>query len=311
MKKKIFISYFEYPDVEIEKKLFKDAGFEVFDFRHDKEVDISGMAEEMDALLVQYVQVNRKVIDRLKNCKIIVRYGIGYDNIDANYAADKGIVVCNVPDYSIDEVADHTISLILALSRGLNKLDRSIREGKFGFENAKPLYRIKGKTLGIIGFGRISRLIVKKVRGFDFNVIVYDPYVDDKTMNILGAEKTGLEEIFARSDFIAVNCPLTDNTKHLVNEQRLKKMKKTAYLINTARGSIVDEKALINALKESLIAGAGLDVFEQEPLSNDNPLLKMENVILTPHCGWYTEDSIIDLKIKAAQEIIRVLNGDE
>ena len=310
MSKKVLISYYEYSDVEVEKKIIEQAGYEVFDYHHDKSADISDLAGDMDGLLVQYVQVDRKVIDCLKKCSVIVRYGIGYDNIDADYAGQKGIVVCNVPDYSIEEVADHTVAMLLSLARGINKLDNSIRHGGFSFEITKPLFRLKGKTLGVIGFGRIPRAIVEKSKGFGLNIISYDPYVSKAEMDSHGVNKVNIEEIFTASDYLTVNCPLTENTRHIINEQRLRSMKNTAYLINTARGPIVDEKALIKALEKGWIAGAGLDVFEYEPLNPDNPLLNMENVILTPHCGWYTEDSITDLKTKAAEEIVRVLNGN-
>jgi D-3-phosphoglycerate dehydrogenase len=229
------------------------------------------------------------------------------DNIDVEAATEYGIIVANVPDYCVDEVSTHTMALILACARGIILLDRKRREKKWDFILAKPLFRTKGKNLGLFGLGRISRMVAQKALGFGFKIIAFDPYVskvDD------GIELVGFSKLLSDSDFISLHTPLMNETRHAFGENELKNMKKTAYLINTARGPIIDEKALYIALKEKWIAGAALDVMEKEPPDWENSLLKLENLIITPHISFYSEESYVELKTKAAKAVLFVMKGE-
>jgi D-3-phosphoglycerate dehydrogenase len=246
------------------------------------------------------------VIESLKKCKVIARYGVGVDNIDVEAATEHKIIVANVPDYCVDEVSTHAIALILACARGITLLDNKIREKRWDFTLAKPLFRTKGKTLGLFGLGRIARAVAQKASGFGFKIIAYDPYVskaDD------GIELVEFSKLLSNSDFISIHSPLTDETRHLFGENKLRAMKKTAYLINTSRGAIVDEEALYKVLKKRWIAGAALDVMEKEPPDWENLLPKLDNLIITPHISFYSEESYVELKTKTAKAVLSVLKG--
>jgi len=217
------------------------------------------------------------------------------------------IIVANVPDYCVDEVSTHTIALILACARGITLLDRKIRDKKWDFTLAKPLFRTKGKTLGLFGLGRIARAVAQKASGFSFKIIAYDPYVSkiDK-----GIELVEFSKLLSDSDFVSIHAPLTDETRHSFGENELRNMKKTAYLINTSRGPIVDEEALYKVLEKRRIAGAALDVMEEEPPDWEIPLLTLDNLIITPHISFYSEESYAELKTKTAKAVLSVLKGE-
>jgi D-3-phosphoglycerate dehydrogenase len=215
--------------------------------------------------------------------------------------------VANVPDYCVDEVSTHAMALILACARGITLLDRKRMEKIWDFTLVKPLFRTQGKTLGLFGLGRIARMVVQKASGFGFKIIAYDPYVSKVDGCIKLIE---FSQLLTDSDFISIHAPLTDKTRHSFGENELKAMKKTSYLINTARGPIIDEKALYQALKKRWIAGAALDVMEKEPPDWENPLLKLDNLIITPHISFYSEESYIELKTKVAESVLSVLKGE-
>jgi D-3-phosphoglycerate dehydrogenase len=247
------------------------------------------------------------VIESLKRCKVIARYGVGVDNIDVEAATEHKIIVANVPDYCIDEVSTHTMALILACARGITLLDRKRREKRWDFTLAKPLFRTQGKILGLFGLGKIARAIAQKALGFGFKIIAYDPYVPKVDGGIKLVE---FSQLLSDSDFVSLHVPLTAETRHSFGENELKKMKKTAYLINTSRGPIVDEKALYQALKNRWIAGAALDVMEKEPPDWNSSLLQLDNLIITPHISFYSEESYVELKTKVAQAVLSVLKGE-
>jgi D-3-phosphoglycerate dehydrogenase len=267
-------------------------------------------AKDADAILVREAPITAKVIQALQRCKIIARYGVGVDNVDLGVAKERKIYVSNVPDYGTEEVSDHAVSLLLACIRGLLVRDRSLRQDIWEADINDPIYRTTGKNLGIIGYGRIGRVFHRKWKGFlPERVLVYDPYVSEDIIREKGAEKTDLDIVLSESDYISIHAALTHETRHMVNESALNKMKNTAILINTARGPIVEQKALIKALQEELILAAGLDVFEGEPIARDNPLIEMPSVVLTGHVAWYSKDSIRTLQSRAAEEVLRVLTG--
>jgi len=256
-KLKVVITDCNHPSVEIERKILNEINAEVILLNSNKKDDIIKIAKNADGIINQRVPITRGIIKSLNKCKIIARYGVGVDNIDVKAATEYGIIVANVPDYCVDEVSSHTIGLILACARGIILFNRKVKEKRWGFSLAKPLFRIQGKTLGIFGLGRIGSAVAKKSIGFGLKIIACDPYVSKTNTKI---KMVDFPQLLSESDFISINASLTDETWHAFNENELKAMKKTAYLINTARGSIVDEKILYNALRERWIAGAGLDV---------------------------------------------------
>ena len=306
-KQKIVITDCDHPSVEIERKVLNEIKPELVLAHCHTEDEVIEVAKDTDGIINQYAPITRRVIESLKRCKVIARYGVGVDNIDVEAATEHKIIVANVPDYCVDEVSTHAMALILACARGITLLDRKRMEKIWDFTLAKPLFRTQGKTLGLFGLGRIARMVVQKASGFGFKIIAYDPYVSkvDK-----GIELVKFSQLLSDSDFVSIHTPLTDETRHSFGENELKAMKKTSYLINTARGPIIDEKALYKALKERWVAGAALDVMEKEPPDLKNPLLKLDNLIITPHVSFYSEESYVELKIKTAKAVLSVLKGE-
>jgi D-3-phosphoglycerate dehydrogenase len=262
---------------------------------------------EADALLVQYGAVTRRVFEGLPRLRVVVRYGVGVDGIDLGAATDQGVPVVNVPDYGTDEVATHAVALLLALARKLARLDRQTRSGGWDVFRVGPVARLAGQTVGIVGCGRIGSAVARKLGGFDLRLLGCDPFISAFPP---GVQPVAFERLLAESDYVTIHCPLTPETRHLFDAESLGWMRPTAALINTARGGIVDTAALVAALQEGLLAGAGLDVLEQEPLDPASPLLRMEQVIVTPHAAWYSEEGRSDLKRRAAEEAVRVLHGE-
>lgn len=305
-KLKVVITDSNHPSIEIERKILSEINAELILSNCNTEEDIIKVAKDADGIINQRVSITRRVIKSLNKCKVIVRYGVGVDNIDIKVATECGIIVANVPDYCVDEVSSHAIGLILGCARGIILFNSKVKEKRWGFSLAKPLFRTQGKTLGIFGLGRIGSAVAKKSIGFGLKIIACDPYVSKVNNRI---KMVDFPQLLSESDFISINASLTDKTWHAFKENELKAMKKTAYLINTARGSIVDEKALYKALREGWIAGAGLDVLEKEPPDWNNPLLKLDNVIFTPHSAFYSEESYIELKTRTAKAVLSVLNG--
>lgn len=262
---------------------------------------------EADGLLIQYGDLSRRVFEGLPRVRVVVRYGVGVDGIDVAAATDHGVPVVNVPDYGTDEVANHAVALLLALARKITRLDRQARSGGWDVFRIGPVTRLAGQTVGIVGCGRIGSAVARKLGGFDVRLLGCDPYVDAFPP---GVQPVVFERLLAESDYVTIHCPLTDETRHAFDAESLAWMRPTAVLINTARGGIVDTAALVEALQQGLLAGAGLDVLEQEPLDPASPLLRMEQVIVTPHAAWYSEEGRSDLKRRAAEEAVRVLRGE-
>jgi D-3-phosphoglycerate dehydrogenase len=250
--------------------------------------------------------LTRRVFENLPKCKVVARYGVGVDSIDLRAATDLGIIIANVPDYCIDEVASHAVAMMLTLTRKTAFFDRKVKSSQWDFRQGTPIHRIRGKTLGLIGCGKIGFEVAKRISAFGVKVMAFDPYIQRAGEKI---ELTDFETVLRKSDFISIHCPLNESTRHLVGEQEFKKMERKPFLINTSRGPIVNEKALIQALEEGRISGAGLDVLETEPPSSKNPMLKMENVIFSPHVGFYSEESISELKRRTAKSVSDVLRG--
>jgi len=259
-----------------------------------------------DALLVQYGALTRRVFEGLPRLRVLVRYGVGVDGIDLAAASDCGVPVVNVPDYGTDEVASHAVAILLALTRKIVRLDRQTRAGGWNVFHVGPIHRLAGRTVGILGCGRIGGSVARKLAGFDVRVLGTDPYVPAFPPAV---QPVPFERLLDESDYLTLHCPLTEETRHLVDARALARMRPTAVLVNTARGGIVDTDALIDALRTGGLAGAGLDVLEDEPLASTSPLHQMEQVIITPHAAWYSEEARSDLKRRVAEEAVRVLQG--
>lgn len=264
-----------------------------------------------DAIMVREATVSRPMIEAMQQCRVIVRYGVGVDNIDSQAAKEKGIYVSNVPDYGSEDVAEHALALLLAATRRIATRNRDVRDGQWGIGQREPMFRLAGKILGVVGFGRISRCFVQKASGIGFKrILVVDPLLTDKQASQAGVTRVNLDTLCREADFISLHAPLTPDTHHLIGEAELAKMKPSAVLVNTSRGGLIDEQALINALLQQRIFAAGLDVFESEPLSAKSPLLQMDNTLCTDHTAWFTEESVVELQSKAAHEVRRAFEGE-
>ena len=311
-KYKVLVTDYVWPSLDPEKGVLAPVDAEIVASPSGKEEDLVALAADADAILTCFAKVTGKVIEAAPRCQIIARYGIGVDNIDLQTANGRGIVVTNVPAYCIDEVSDHALALIMALARKITVYDRAMKSGHWDVQDGKPIHRLRGQTLGIVGLGRIGSTLCAKAKGLGLRVIAYDAYMDGEKIRERGAEPVDFTTLLKESDFISIHAPLSvaDGTAGMFSDGEFRAMKPTAYLINTARGGIVDDKALYRALSEGMIAGAGIDVLPTEPPPADSPLLKLDNIILTPHAAFYSEESLIDLQVQAAQEVARVLGGE-
>lgn len=305
---RVFVTDWDYPDLQLEEAVMARAGLELVAVQCRSEDEVIGRCAGADGLLNQYAPLTRRVLMSLPRCRVVGRYGVGVDNVDVSAASERGVAVCNVPDYGVEEVSDHAVALLMGLARGTTRLDRAVRAGRWDFSLARPLYRMRGKTLGVVGLGRIGQATARKAAGLGLRVIGYD--VEDNASVPGLAERVSFETLLREADFVSVHVPLSPATRHLFNEHSLRRMKPTAVLVNTARGGVVDTEALVEALREGRLAGAALDVLEEEPIRPDHPLLSLETCILTPHAAWYSEDALVELKTKAAEEVAAVLTGN-
>ncbi|MBY8826411.1 C-terminal binding protein [Sphingomonas colocasiae] len=307
---KITVTDATFPALAQERAVAEEFGAEFVEAKCASADDVTAAADGTDILIVQFAQVTAQAIAKLAPGSLIVRYGIGLDNIDLAAAQARGVKVAYVPDYATGEVADHTASLILATLRCLLPLDRSVRDGKWDAVGVSgALQSFADTMIGFIGFGRIGQGVLARLKPFGFRSIVADPYADQAVLAELGAEAVDLDTLFARADAITLHCPLTPETRHVVNAERLAARPGRAALVNTARGGLVDPDALAGALESGLLRGAALDVFETEPLPLDSPLRTCPNLILTPHAAWYSISAIERLQGLAADEVRRHLTG--
>lgn len=310
-KLKVVITDFGDADYHLEAKVFSASGLDIDLVRLNARTpaELLPTVVDADALLVQWVKITPEIIRQLTRCKIISRYGIGVDMVDLQAAGQQGILVCNVPDYCIEEVSTHTITCLLTLNRRLLIHRQHTQSGKWGSPPGGPPERLAGQTLGIVGLGNIGREVARKAMGLGLKVVGYDPYLPIEQAAALGVELTGLVELLRQSDYVALHCPLTQVTHHLIGDMQLALMKSSAYLINMARGAVVDQSALYQALTNGVIRGAALDVLEQEPPAPDDPLLQLDNVLITPHVASWSSAAIEQLRRQTAQNVVMVLNG--
>jgi D-3-phosphoglycerate dehydrogenase len=306
---KVVVTDLGYATYDHEKNVLEPVGAKLTLATCQTEEEVIKACRKADGVLLRSAPMTAHVIESLENCRVIARYGVGVDNVDVKAASARGIVVANVPNYCDDEVSSQAVALILALARKIVSHDKAVRSGAWDIGSGDPIHRTKGKTLGFVGLGRIARATVKKIAGFEMKLIACDPFVTKEEAAPFGVAMVDLDTLLATSDFVSLHAPLMPATKHMIDAKALSKMKPSAFLVNTSRGGLIDQKELIKALTEKKIAGAGVDVYEVEPLEPDSPLKELDNVVLTDHAGWYSEESIVELQTRAAQAVAAVLSG--
>ena len=306
----VAVTDYVFPSLEPEQRVLAPLGVDLRPAQCQSEERIIELTNGADAVLNCYAKITARVIEKLDRCKIIARYGIGVDNVDVVAATRFGILVTNVPDYCIDEVSDHALALLLALERRITVADGAVKTGAWDVVAHAGIRRLRGQTLGLLGFGKIAKALASKVQPLGMKVLVYDPYLEPLLMTQHGAEAVSLDRVLTEADAISIHVPLSSETRNLMGQHELARMKPTAFLINTSRGGIVDEWALATALKEGRLGGAALDVLSVEPPPADHPLRQLPNMIVTPHLAFYSRESVIELQTKAAEEVARALKGE-
>lgn len=295
---------------EQEQEVADRHGLELTRHRAVTEQETIEAAHGADGILVQYAPLTAVVMDALPALRVIGRYGVGVDTVDVPAATARGIAVCNVPDYGVQDVSDHAIALTMSVVRGTAQLDRLVRSGEYGLVPVKPLHRVSGLRFGAVGLGRIGAATAVKARALGFTVVGSDPMLEVGARTADGIEVVEFEDVLATCDVISLHVPLMESTHHLIGEGALARMKPGAVLVNTCRGGVVDTQAVARALQDGRLKGAGLDVFEEEPLPADSPLLDCPSAVLTPHASWYSEESYAELKRRVAEEVAAVLRGE-
>ncbi len=311
-KLKVVVTDLGYESYEPERGEIEAIGAELVLAECSNEQEVAEACREADGVITRLAPVGPEAINAMTKCRIIARYGVGVDNVDIPAATAKGIVVANVRDYCDEDVSDQALALMMACVRKISIRDRQVRAGQWDIGSADPIWRVAGKTLGLVGFGVISRTLHRKVSGFNLaEVLVYDPFVSDEVVAKAGARKVELNELMEKSDYISIHAPLTDETRHMIGAAQLALAKKTAIIVNTSRGPLIDPDALFDALTTGKINSAGLDVHEPEPPEANSRWFGVDNVILTDHTGWYSEESQLTLQTSAAKNVALVLSGNK
>ncbi len=315
---KVYVSDYDYGNLDVEKSILEPIGAEVIGLQCNTGAGLAEQAKDADAILQQYAKIYRDTIEQLDHCKIIARYGIGVDILDVNAAYEKGMVVTNVPDYCLDEVANHALTLSLNLMRNIPFYDQAVKSGDYRWQAWRgPVPRLRDATFGLIGFGRIAQNLVKKIQAFGAKIIAYDPFVSASYMKTCGVEKVELDDIFIRSNVVNVLCPYNKSTHHIVNEESLNLMRDDAYLVCVSRGKCVDNQALYKALVNKKIVAAALDDPEEEPMKIENwspdmnPLTSLDNCIFTPHTAYVSTGALAECRRVAAENVKAVLLGNK
>ncbi|MCC7362657.1 MAG: C-terminal binding protein [Anaerolineales bacterium] len=306
---KILVTDYNWPSLEIEREVLRRAGAELVVAETGTEAEFIRLAGDVAGILTCWKHVTPAVLDAAPRCRTVARYGVGLDNIAVGHATELGMVVTNVPDYCYEEVSDHAMALLLACARKVASFAAATNAGRWDLKAGWPLPRLRGQTLGIIGFGRIGRALAPKAAGFGLQVVVYSPR-EPRDRPSFVRWTNDLDEVLAQSDYVSLHVPLTEATRGLMNAGALAKMKPSAYLINTARGAVIDEAALLAAVQRKVIAGAALDVLTTEPPPAGHPLLGQPGIILTPHAAFYSEAAIEELQQKAAEHVAQALRGE-
>jgi D-3-phosphoglycerate dehydrogenase len=300
-----------FPNIDIQRQTIEAAGFRLDEVRPicKTEDDVIRTCGNADVLLVQWAPITRRVLEALPRVRCIVRYGVGVNNFDLAAAKDLGVCAANVPDFCIDEVSDHAMSMLLSLSRRIPQDHLQISKGGWGVNDFRPIYAPSDMTLGLVSFGKIARRLAEKAKVFGFKLIAFDPLAPQSLFDSLGVSRVDLDTLLSESDAISLHCPLIPETTHLVNRETIAKMKKGVIIVNTSRGPVIKEQDLLEALQSGKVHSAGLDVFETEPPALDNPLRSMPNVILTSHAASVSEKAVHMLQLKAAESARDFLSG--
>lgn len=311
---KVVITDYDYGNVAIERPIIEGAGFDLVAAQCKSEDELIEVAHDADAVICQYARVGEKTIKAFTNCRLIARYGIGVDIVDVQAATRHNILVTNIPDYCVDEVADHAMAMLLACIRKLRAFDKAARDGIWRWQAGQPIHRMRGSILGLLAFGKIARAIAKRAKPFGVELMAYDPYVAKEEFASYHVTPVSFSDLIEQVDYLMIQVPLTPETESMIAEAQFKKMKPTSVLINTSRGPLVDNAALYRALKEGWIAAAGIDDTVEEPAKKkdwkpDNPLFELDNIIITPHAAYYSEESIEEARRCASEEVVRVLSG--
>jgi D-3-phosphoglycerate dehydrogenase len=306
---KVVLPKHGYSSIRQEREIIAAAGGQLIDADHISEEEALRACEEADGILVRWVHMTPEIIQRLRRCKIIVRYGIGYDNVDVTAATRANIIVGHVPNYCLDEVSNHTIALWMACVRNIVGKHGKMERDAWDFNPLEPLYRTAGRTLGLVGLGNIGEAVARKLGGWGMRLLATDPFIEPQCARELGVTLVDLDTLLRQSDYVSLHVPLLPETRHLISHRELALMKPGAVLINTARGPVLDNDALVDALQSGRLAQAGLDVFEEEPLPPNSPLRRHPRIIVSDHVAWYSEESQAELQRTAAEEIVRVCTG--
>lgn len=304
------VTDYTFPNLEPEQQVLSHIGATVEGYQCKTEDEVIKAIQGAKVILAQFAPITHKVLGHLGPGATVVRYGVGVDNIDLKAAKALRVNVAYVPDYCLDEVADHTVAMLLTLLRQISMLDQGVREGRWdGIQMTRPMLPLNQSVIGFIGFGRMGQMVLSRLKSFGCSFVAYDPFLNQEKAIALGVSLSSLEDVLSQSDAITLHAPLTEQTRHIINAERLHLMKPSAVIVNTARGSLIDPEALTDALKGQRLRGAGLDVFEKEPLPLDSPLRKAKNLLLSPHMAWYSETAIERLQRLAAEEALRALQG--
>jgi D-3-phosphoglycerate dehydrogenase len=307
----VAVTDYSFDSLDTERAILEPLGCQIVARRSQTPPELMDLVADADGVITQFTPINAQVIDAMRRARVIVRYGIGVDNVDLEAARARGIPVCNVPTYCLDEVADHTLALLLALTRQVVSHCTHVRSGRWGgATRLTAMHALKELTIGIVGFGRIGREVANRLRAFKCRVLAADPMVPPAEIERAGCKPVSLDELLGSADVVSLHCPSTAGTRRLIDRAALAKMKRGALLINVARGDVVDSEALVEALRDGRLGGAGLDVFDPEPIPPGHPLLGMSNVILTPHIASASVPAAIALRTSVAQTVAKALRGE-
>jgi D-3-phosphoglycerate dehydrogenase / 2-oxoglutarate reductase len=299
----------DFPSLETERRILGAIGADVVDCRGLSAQETLERCRSANAVLTDYFRLSADVIGQLKRCRVICQYGVGLDQVDIVAASAAGILVTHTPEYCVDELADHALALLLAVARRITQFNRLVREGHWDYNAPGPMRRLRGRTVGLVGFGRAGRAFAQRARGLGLVAVAADPYVTGDEFEAAGVERADLRDLLARADIVSLHAPLTEDTRGLIGPAEFAAMRPGAIFINTSRGGLVDQDALVDALTSGRLAGAGLDVLASEPPALDDPLLALDAVVLTPHAGFLSIESLDAVQTQAAEEVRRVLEG--
>jgi D-3-phosphoglycerate dehydrogenase len=306
---KLFYLNPTYPELDLEENVLKGTGIELVRYKVNSDADIASVGDQIDAILTDTAPITRQIVSYLKRCKIVVRLGVGFDVVDGGACRERGIVVCNVPDYGVEEVANHAVALLFAVHRHILPYDHKVRQKGWGYQTDWPIRRLSKQKVGVIGIGRIGAHFASRIKPFVAEVAAYDPGLPPDQIENRGAVPQDLRPLLESADLISLHLPLSERTHHLINQETIGWMQRQPILINVSRGGLIDSAALAAGLRERKLSGAGLDVFEHEPAVPDE-YLDLPNVVLSPHVAWYSEEASQQLRTSAVRTIADFLNGE-